>query len=972
MLYVAAACIALTAVLMVCAPAHSENLLGTAECLEPPESKAGNLDAEDLARRLADPASVVEWKGGLKAFPAMVEFRFRQAARPWYLVARWKWVPSDYTVEVRDAEVWREAAESHIEHAVSDKIMLHLLDESAIDGLRLVVRGTIDEGGQCGLSQLEVYERGGLPERVRRFLERPTPHLFDTPENIAARRAEAKGEEQDTELLQAEVPTWTPITSAQYGGKETGKRVNELSGRRGALLGNAAGAYANTGDPAYAQKTWDVLETEIAHYDRYQAFRFFGVNWQAVTFQEPGYVLSRDPPAYDVIADTLAPEQKLKVLYFLLDVGGFQYRAIRDITPPPEKVTSRGQIANWVPNSMGALALTACYLREFPEAQVWMREVDAKMPGVFSAVFFLEDGTWWECSPAHHAYVLRGVYKYALAKHLMGEPVWDKQFGALTLADAFEALAKTANPLGEYPSTNDSHGHEHPIRSGYSSFVRAATMMGRGDMLYAWRAEPAWPSVPGLKREAVTPEPPSYTSILMPAAGQAVLRDGWDPTDAYIFFDYGPHGGGHGQFDKLSIALVAGGHHWAPDAGCAPHYCIFPEQWNWHRQTISHSTVLVDGRSQQETSGRLIAWHTDERADLVCAEHDGNRSPAPMVIRADGEQHTLSLRPRELAPFRIGAIQMTGADGRTTSLPLDAARPQDCRLVDDPAAPMGRAIEFQSTSGVATWELRLAAGSWKVAINGNGRAGSHDSVYVDLDGRRIGECGLPDRKYGLQEPVMYETVSHRRSIFHPRGEYFLLHDTLAAEDGREHQLEWLLHVYGEPAGQAPGRIVFRHGEQGLVVASPHIAEGGVEMERGLVGGLERHRWRGEGYPGKGDPGWLYIPYFRLKQALTETQTEAHFWAAILPFEGDGPPRLAVEPLPLEGAAAAVRVITDRGSDTFVVAGGDLRWRAGDLAGGAPFAFARRGRDETVWGRAYAGQATCGDVELESIEVTGGD
>lgn len=961
-------------------PSFGENLVTRAVCLEPKESQAGNLEVGDAVTRLIDASmeEPVSWAGGIAAFPAILELGFETPCKPWYIVIRWKHMPAEYAVALHTNAGWQEIARHVNKHSVVDKLMLHFLGELETNALRIVVHRTRENDQRCALNAIEIYEREGAPQAVLDFLVRTTPFLFDTPEHLAERRAGSKGKAPRRDVLDTKIPTWTPITSAQYGGKLTGKRVNELCAQRTLLLARAVNHYVETGNPAYAKKAWAVMETIIEHYDRYQAFRFFGMKWQAVTFQEPGYRLSSLPRAYDRIADTLSAEQKLRTLYFLLDVGDFQCRTLRDIIPTPGNVRSRGHIANWVPNSMGALALTACFLRDFPEADAWISEVDRKIAGVFNPVFFLADGSWWECSPAHHAYVLRGICQYALAKHLLSDPVWDRRFGELTIADAFDALAKTANPLGEFPSVNDSYGHEKPIRDSYGEFVEAATMMGRGDMLVAWRAQPTWPTVPGLERKSVALEPPQCTSVLMPAAGHAVMRDGWAPDDAYLFFDYGPHGGGHGHLDKLSIALVADGRHWVPDAACAPHYCIFPEQWSWHKQTISHNTVLVDGRSQQETTGRLIAWHTDDRVDIVSANHDGNRASKPMAVPWRAGEHRLVILPRELAPFRLASVTLTPVAGDAVQLPIAKAQLRNCVVVEDKAAPGGTAIEFRTRSASAGWDVSLPAGLYAVALNGNGRAGSHDSVYIELDGKRIGECGLPDRTYDTVEPSMYVEVNHRRTILHLRGEYFLIHDLLSADTGQRHQLEWLLHVYGEPAAQERGRIVFRHGKHGLLVVSPQIAETPLSLERGLVGGLEASKWHGDGYPGKGDPGWITIPYLKLPQELDAQigPGRTHFWAVILPFKGDTVPELRIERLPPNRLATGIRIVSEAGVDTFVEvdvikpgkrAAPAVVWQVGDCEGNAGIAFVRRDSTGNRWGRAYGGTAIAGGTRLTAFE-----
>ena len=267
----------------------------------------------------------------------------------------------------------------------------------------------------------------------------------------------------------------------------------------------------------------------------------------------------------------------------------------------------------------------------------------------------------------------------------------------------------------------------------------------------------------------------------------AVLRDGWDRDDAYLILDYGPHGGGHGQLDKLTFILFDDGRQWIPDGADAPHYSIFPEQRTWHRQTVSHNTVLADGKSQQPAAGRLLSFAADDEISFVCAD-----------------------------------------------------------------------------SGQA-----------------------------------------------------YQHVLQTRTVLHPHGDYFLIHDVVETSGGEEHLLEWLLHVYGQAAGQRPGRLLFRHGAKGLAVYSSLIGDSPVRIEQGLCGGLERAKWTGAGYPGKGDPGWLYVPYLRLPVRLDSGRRRADAFVVLEAFQGESPPQRELQEIPASASAGpGLRIVSGDAEDVY--------------------------------------------------------
>ena len=695
----------------------------------------------------------IGWETGSEV-PGL-EVSFEHPARADVIVCRWAAMPAEYVVERRVGGEWLEADRVKENKVLGPKMKLHLLTEETVEGIRVRVVQALD-GDFHGrerigslpvfLSGLQVHAIDGLPPYIQSFLERPTPCLVSSPERIAEIRSHAHPE-SEAACLETPIPEWEPIPRELYFGKATGKEMNERNGLRQQLLGKCAMAYEQTGDERFATRGREVLLAILAHYDRYQAFRFQGIGWKAVTYQDPGYAIQALTGAYDLLASSacLTIEDRLRFIFGLLDLGEFQCDALRDHFVARE---------NWSGNSVAEIALLALYLKGFSETDRWLATAEARFAECFED--FLDDGYWWECSPSHSVYMLRGMLKYGLARHLLGDPIWKTEFGGKSLESTVESLCKTVNPFGEYPSINDSTGNERPLLSGVSEIRAPLYLMGRGDILEILRDTGDLPFVPGL--EVVAPEPvePPYTSVLLPDAGLAVMRDGWKEDDGYLIMDYGPHGGGHGHPDKLSFILVADGHHWIPDAGNSPHYCIFPEQKTWHKQTISHNTILADGKSQEPCTGELVFWHHDEEVDAVCARH---------------------------------------------------------------------------TEG-------------------------------------------------------YEGVEHRRTIVHPHGDYYLVHDELAAE-GTGFDLEWLLHVNGEVEGQEPGKMWFRSGDKGLLLLCDAIGEEKVPVHQGLCGGFRGREWSDPGYPGPGDPGWIYIPYIRLSKRV-QAGGQAEFLAVLVPFQGEKP------------------------------------------------------------------------------------
>jgi len=814
---------------MLALSAQGNNLARGSTITQPRESKAGDLDVDGNPARIlsdGDHTTAVAWNDGLDGFPAILDMELSEAAPVDMVVLRWEAMPSDYVLEGYQGGTWQTLCSVRDNIVLGPRIKLHMFPSLKTERLRLTINGTVmndchgrrEKGRRlCGLSEVEIYAEGKLPAYIDHFLSRETPRLAATRESLAKSRTEEQYT-PDPSRLKAEIPSWEPIGKRLYKSTPRGKEINEKVRRRRGLLGNCAWAYARTGDERYATKTREVMLTIFDHYEKYQGFRFVGIGWDAVTFQEPAYMMSIMNNVYDRIASSpcMTKQDKLRFIFFSLDNAEFQYRAIRD------RFNGR---RNWVANSLGEIVRTAYYFEGFPETERWVRIADRKVGECF--VPFMADGFWWECSPAHSLYMLRGLCKYAVAKHLLGSPIWRKEHSGKSLEFLIEAIAKVANPFGEQPAVNDSQNAVSLLR-----FRPALYCIGRGDLLKMMKDSGTPPFVPGLDLRVVKPVTPAYRSVLLPDAGLAVMRDGWERDDGYLLLDFGPHGSNHGHPDKLSIIMVADGHHWIPDAGCAPHYCVFPEQYSWHKQTIAHNTITVDDKSQERCEGKLVLWETDEQVDIVSAEHSKG----------------------------------------------------------------------------------------------------------------------------------YPGLVHRRTIVHPRNEYFLIHDSvrIAAHTGetKAFALDWLLHIYGEFASQEKGRLVFKKGDKSLLILSDEIGNEPIKIEKGLCGGLERDKWKGEGYPPKGAPGWRYIPYMRLHKKLTPEDKQQEYFAVLYPFVGKQPDIEIRRVHDKSGRASGIRVSFEDGVDSYVEAapGHDAEtqgpYQCDEVEGDARVVFVREREGRTLYRKTY--------------------
>jgi hypothetical protein len=93
-------------------------------------------------------------------------------------------------------------------------------------------------------------------------------------------------------------------------------------------------------------------------------------------------------------------------------------------------------------------------------------------------------------------------------------------------------------------------------------------------------------------------KPAVLESMVFEDAGHAILRaKGEAGLTAALTF--GPYGGFHGHFDKLSFVFYGFGRELGVDPGRARSQAYrLPIHSHWYKATISHNTVLVDQQSQ--------------------------------------------------------------------------------------------------------------------------------------------------------------------------------------------------------------------------------------------------------------------------------------------------------------------------------------------------------------------------------------
>lgn len=277
------------------------------------------------------------------------------------------------------------------------------------------------------------------------------------------------------------------------------------------------------------------------------------------------------------------------------------------------------------------------------------------------------EGFWYEGAWGYHFYALDPLTQLADMAWQNGIDLWSEP----ALRGLFLVPLQLTFADGSLPAFNDSNTQ--------SLFNQARLY----EHAYARIGDPLMAAVASQRkrsRESLlfgVPDLPDATladqhAAVFPDSGYAVLRA---PTgDHTVTMKFGPHGGGHGHYDKLGFISYALGGVLGVDPGTQSYAA--PTHNTWDLETVAHNTIVLDESRQAAATGKLL-WQdltseysaasaqagavyknaVVERSMLVTAEYAVDLAK---VASTDGASHqidwgyhnfgTLSLSP-ELTPY---------------------------------------------------------------------------------------------------------------------------------------------------------------------------------------------------------------------------------------------------------------------------------------------------------------------------------
>ena len=378
---------------------------------------------------------------------------------------------------------------------------------------------------------------------------------------------------------------------------------------------DCAWAYALTGDERFAQHSRDVL---VGYAERYESYPYHSANMGKKTdkpsrsgghvFEQTLNEASWAHPvcvAYDLVSRSkaLSPQDHSTIRQHLL-------------RPLYENIAKhRAGKSNWQTYHDSAFMLLGGVLRD---ESLIRQALEDPENGFFyqMEVSVLPGGMWYENSWSYHFYTLGAVQRITETARRLGIDLYStpQVKEMYTVAMDYRMTDGTLPRLGD-ATTSRISGHYYEV---------AYHQWPEPQFLAVLPATPTWESVLyGRTQNPVSAGDDGHQSVLKRGAGHAILRtDGPNgPSSAAITF--GPFGGFHGHFDKLSFVYFGLDRELGYDPGRARSQAYrLPIHRNWYRATTSHNTVLVDRVSQEGVEGTCDLFATTPSLSAVAASTD--------------------------------------------------------------------------------------------------------------------------------------------------------------------------------------------------------------------------------------------------------------------------------------------------------------------------------------------------------------
>ena len=238
------------------------------------------------------------------------------------------------------------------------------------------------------------------------------------------------------------------------------------------------------------------------------------------------------------------------------------------------------QTSNWLTFEMAGLYTSGAVFPEFRDAVEWRRFASETAVEDIGRGW-LPDGMTIELSPEYGRFFSNFFVIHDLAQHVGRLDEFNLAAFPPQTEPLYESYLKIMAPNRLAPATNDN------------TPANVVAILNEGLQRFPYREDFRWVVTEG--REG---NPPDFTSKILPYAGFAAMRSGWERDASMLYFGFGPVGYRHAHQDGLNVMLWAYGRQVLFDPGLS-NYDYDQPMVNYAVDTFSHNTVLVDGRPQR-------------------------------------------------------------------------------------------------------------------------------------------------------------------------------------------------------------------------------------------------------------------------------------------------------------------------------------------------------------------------------------
>ena len=374
----------------------------------------------------------------------------------------------------------------------------------------------------------------------------------------------------------------------------------------------AAWAYAITGQKKYAEYAGQVL---LGYAERYSKYPYHsasrnprsrsGGHLFEQTLNEAVCMSRQIGPAYDLISDSGVLTKS-------------EHKKIREglIRPMLQNIDKhKAGKSNWQSWHNAGLIAGGAVLNETD----WIQRAIYDSKNGFKhqmKISVSDDGMWYENSWGYHFYTLSALVNAAESARRLGIDLWqDDTFKKMFTLGVYYTMGDGRLPRFGDDVNSSIRGKGRLMEPAYHAYRKPAILALLSD-------KPSFDSILLGRKVGQKTKSPVLESRVFAGAGHAILRT-QGKAGLTAAFTFGPYGGFHGHYDKLSFVFYGYGKELAVDPGRARSQAYrLPIHRNWYKATIGHNTVLVDGQSQNPAAGKLELFQANKKCAAVVAGCD--------------------------------------------------------------------------------------------------------------------------------------------------------------------------------------------------------------------------------------------------------------------------------------------------------------------------------------------------------------